>query len=103
MVVVLGHTRCGAVKGACDGVTLGNLTGLLAKIQPAIDAVPDDGTDRSSKNEAFTTRVAHANVRHQIERIRKESPVLQELETQGRIRIVGAVYDVETGLCAWLE
>ena len=103
VVVVLGHTRCGAVKGACDGVQLGNLTGLLAKIQPAIDAVPDDGSERTSKNEAFTTKVANENVRHQIERIRAESVVLRELEAQGKIRVIGAVYDVETGLCDWLE
>ena len=103
VVVVLGHTRCGAVKGACDGVELGNLTGLLAKIQPAIDAVPEDGSDRTSKNEAFTTKVAHANVHHQIERIRAESAVLRELEEQGKIKITGAVYDVATGLCEWLD
>ena len=103
VVVVLGHTKCGAVKGACDGVKLGNLSGLLAKIQPAIEAIPDDGSDRTSKNEAFTTRVAHANVHHQIERIRRESPVLHELGDQGSIKIIGAVYDVATGLCNWIE
>ena len=101
VVVVLGHTKCGAVKGACDGVELGNLTGLLAKIRPAIDAIPDDGSDRTSKNLAFTTKVAHENVRVQIERIRRESPVLREMEEQGKIRIIGAVYDVSTGLCDW--
>lgn len=103
VVLVLGHTRCGAVKGACDGVKMGNLTGLLAKIQPAIDAVPDDGTPRTSKNGAFTTKVAQENVRLQIERIRKESEVLRELEAQGTIKIIGAVYHVETGLCEWLD
>ena len=103
VVVVLGHTNCGAVKGACDGVRFGNLTDLLDRIQPAIDSIPDDGTDRSSKNPAFTTKVAHANVLHQMERIRHESPVLRELEEVGKVKIIGAVYDVETGLCEWYE
>jgi carbonic anhydrase len=103
VVVVLGHTKCGAIKGACDGVKLGNLTQLLAKIQPAIDAVPDDGTPRNSKNDAFTTKVAIANVKLQLQRLRDESPVLREMEEQGKILIVGALYDVETGLATWLE
>ena len=103
VILVLGHTSCGAVKGACDGVKLGNLTGLLAKIQPAIDSVPDDGKPRTSKNKVFTSLVSHANVRVQMGRIRKESPVLRELEEQGKIDIVGAVYDVETAKVAWHE
>lgn len=103
VVVMLGHTSCGAVKGACDGVRLGNLTSLLAKIQPAIDAIPDDGKPRTSKNLAFTTRVAEENVRRGVQQIRRDSPVLRELEEQGAILIVGALYDVETSLVTWYE
>lgn len=102
VVVVLGHTSCGAVKGACDGVELGNLTQLLAKIQPAIDAVPDDGTPRTSKNHAFTTKVATENVRLMVEQVRRDSPVLRELEAEGKILITGAVYDVDTRRVTWL-
>jgi carbonic anhydrase len=103
VVVVLGHTNCGAVKGACDGVKLGNLTQLLAKIQPAIDSIPYDGTPRNSKNKAFTDKVAAANVRLMVQRIRNESAVLREMEAQGKILIVGALYDVETSLASWFE
>ena len=103
LVVVLGHTNCGAIKGAADGVELGNLTGLLKKLQPALDAVPDDGSPRTSKNEIFTGMASHANVRHQIGRIRRESPVLKKLEDEGKIRIVGAVYDVATAKVTWHE
>ena len=102
VVVVLGHTRCGAVKGACDGVELGNHTHLLAKIQPAIDAVPDDGTPRTSKNHAFTTKVATENVRLMVDQVRRDSPVLRELEAEGKILITGAVYDVDTRRVTWL-
>jgi len=103
LVVVLGHTSCGAVKGACDDVRLGNLTQLLEKVRPAIDSVPDDGTPRTSKNHAFTRKVAIANVRLMVQRVRDESPVLRALEEKGTIRIVGALYDVETGVVSWLD
>jgi len=103
VVVVLGHTSCGAVKGACDGVKLGNLTSLLAKIQPAIDAMPDDGKPRTSKNHAFTTKVAAENVRRGVQQVRSGSPVLRDLEEQGKILIIGALYDVETSLVTWFE
>lgn len=102
VVVVLGHTSCGAVMGACDGVELGNLTQLLAKIQPAIDSIPDNGTPRTSKNHAFTTKVSTENVRRMVKQVRADSPVLRKLEAEGKILILGAVYDVETSLVKWL-
>jgi carbonic anhydrase len=98
LIVVLGHTHCGAVKGACDGVELGNLTGLLNRIRPAVDATANvDGADRSSKNGAFVDAAAHNNVSLTIETIRQKSPVLKEMEQKGEIKIVGAMYDIETG------
>lgn len=103
LIVVLGHTSCGAIKGACDDVKLGNLTGLLSKIKPAVDAVPKDGKDRSSKNYAFVDMVAERNVRLTVEAIRAKSPVLKEMEDKGEIKIVGAMYDLQTGKVQWYD
>jgi len=95
-VVLFGHTSCGAVKGAIDGVELGNLTGLLAHIKPAISATEFHG-ERSSKNPAYVDAVARTNVRLALEDIRKRSPILAGLEHKGGIQIVGAMYDLTTG------
>ncbi|MGB2128787.1 MAG: carbonic anhydrase family protein [Flavicella sp.] len=99
LIVVLGHTSCGAVKGACDNAELGNLTHLLEKIKPAVAAVsePADTSLRNSSNTEFVNNVAEKNVAMTIERIRKESPVLAEMEAEGAIKIIGAMYDVATG------
>ncbi len=103
LIVVLGHTSCGAIKGACDDVKLGNLTALLSKIKPALDAVPNDGQDRSSKNNVFVELAAESNVRLMVQMIRDKSPVLRELEQKGEILVVGAMYDVETGKVTWYD
>ena len=103
LVVVLGHTSCGAIKGVCDDVKLGNLTGLLSKIKPAVDAVPKDGKERSSKNYAFVEMVAERNVRLTVQAIRDKSPVLKEMEQKGEIMIVGAMYDIATGKVTWYD
>jgi carbonic anhydrase len=98
VIVVLGHTHCGAVKGACDNVALGNLTQLLAKIRPAVDATPNThGSDRSSKNHHFVDEVAHKNVHLTVKDIMDKSAVLREMAQKGEIKIVGAMLDVETG------
>jgi len=97
LVVVMGHTSCGAIKGACDRVQLGNLTGLLEKIQPAVEAVRDVPGERNSKNKEFVEAVAEANVRLTVERIRELSPILKGMESEGKIEIVGCMYDLETG------
>jgi len=98
VIVVMGHTSCGAVKGACDHAELGNLTQMLDKIMPAVNAnKTKPGVDRSSKNLKFVNEVATKNVELTIEQIKKESVVLNELFAQGDIDIVGAMYDVKTG------
>lgn len=97
LVLVMGHTNCGAIRGACDNVQLGNLTGLLEKIKPAVGALKDMPGEHNSQNMAFVDAVAEANVRLTVERIRELSPILREMEREGTIRIVGSVYDLETG------
>jgi len=95
-VVLFGHTACGAVKGAIDGVELGNLTGLLARIKPAVEATAVNG-ERSSKNAAYVDAVARTNVRLALDDTRRRSPILAGLEKKGAIQIVGAMYDLTTG------
>ncbi|MFT5215102.1 MAG: carbonic anhydrase [Glaciecola sp.] len=99
LIVVLGHTACGAVKGACDDARLGNLTGMLAKIKPAVKAViePKDPSIRNSKNSEFVDNVATKNVQLTIDRIVEESDVLAEMQNNGEIKIIGAMYDINTG------
>ncbi len=103
LVVVLGHTECGAIKGAIDDVQLGNLTTVIAALKPAVADVPDAGGARTSKNKQFVRAVAEANVRRTVAAIRTESPILRELEDSGRIRIVGAMLDVHTGEVTFLQ
>ena len=99
LLVVLGHTACGAVKGACDNAKLGNLTGMLDKIQPAVKAVsePKDASKRNSKNLDFVNAVCKANVELSVKNILDKSPVLAEMEKAGEIKIVGGMYDISTG------
>jgi carbonic anhydrase len=104
VVMVLGHSGCGAVKGACDGAELGNLTQLLAKIRPAVNAVKGfKPEERVSSNEEFLEQVIEENVRLTVADIRKDSPVLAKLEASGAIKIVGAVYELQTGKVTLLE
>jgi len=97
LVLVLGHTACGAIKGAIDDVVLGNLTGLLARIKPAIPETKFEG-EKSSKNSAFVDAVARTNVKVALQDIRRRSPVLADLEKKGSIQITGAMYDLATGV-----
>jgi carbonic anhydrase len=96
VVLVMGHTACGAIKGAIDNAQLGNLTGLLARIRPAVEATQYQG-ERSSKNYGFVDAVGRKNVELTMIDIRRRSPVLAELETSGAIKIAGAMYNLETG------
>jgi carbonic anhydrase len=102
VVLVMGHTSCGAIKGAIDGAKLGNLTGLLDKIKPSVDATVFNG-ERSSKNALFVDAVATTNVRHTIEEIRRRSDVLAGLEKDGKIKIVGSMYHLVGGRVEFLS
>ena len=99
LILVLGHSNCGAIKGACDKVELGHLTGMLRKLEPAVQAVvqPIDPASRTSDNEAFVDAVAAENVRRVVEEIPVRSCVLHELKLAGTIDIVGGLYDVTSG------
>jgi carbonic anhydrase len=97
VILVFGHTTCGAIKGAIDDVEMGHLTGLLDRIKPAIAATTFSG-ERSSKNSAFVDAVARTNVRLGVDEIRKRSSVLAELEQKGAIQTVGAMYDLANGI-----
>ncbi len=99
VLVVLGHTACGAVKGACDHARMGNLTSLINKLEPAVEAVssPADESERTSANIDFVNAVAAKNVEMTIEDIRSKSPILKEMEDNGEIKIVGGMYDIATG------
>ena len=105
LVVVLGHTSCGAVKGACDKVELGNLTSMLANITPAVDAVidPRDEALRNSGNPDFVQSVALMNVRMNRDAIMKQSDVLREMSEGGEIIVAGAMYDVASGAVNFLD
>ncbi len=102
LIVVLGHTECGAVKGACDDVVMGNLTQTLANIKPAVTAVSGFRSDRTSSNRAFVQAVTAKNVAMTVQRIRQRSPILADMADNGGIRLVGAMYDVGTGKVTFL-
>ena len=102
LVLVLGHTACGAVKGAIDDVVLGNLTGLLARIKPAIPETKFEG-EKSSKNPAYVDAVAKTNVKIAMENIRLRSSVLRDLEKKGSIQIAGAMYTLSNGMVEFLS
>lgn len=96
LILVLGHESCGAVKAACDNVKLGNITNLLSKIKPAVEATPTSG-ERNSSNTEFVNGVVENNVKFTIKRIHDKSPLLSEMEANGEIKIVGGVYAISTG------
>lgn len=104
LVVVLGHTMCGAVKGACDDVQLGNITALLSKIRPAVHATnhPEAESERTSANKTFVNDVVTKNVHMTIEKMRNDSPLLKEMEENGDIKIVGGVYDISNGAVTFM-
>jgi carbonic anhydrase len=103
LIVVLGHSECGAVKGAIDGAELGELTQLLAKIRPAVDACKDAPGDHTSKNKDFVQQVAIANARLAAETLTKTSGVLRDLVAAKQLNIVSAMHDVATGRVTFLE
>jgi carbonic anhydrase len=103
VVVVLGHTKCGAIAGACNHVEMGNLTTLLKKLTPAIESETETTTERNGSNPAFVNNVTNLNVKLTVEQIREKSPILTELEKEGKIKIVGALYDITSGEVNFFE
>jgi carbonic anhydrase len=103
IIVVLGHTKCGAVKGACDHVEMGNLTALLAKLQPAVYQEKTETTNRNSGNGDFVEKVAMINVRRTVHAIMERSPILKEMIQNGEIGIVGGMYEVGSGAVDFYE
>lgn len=103
VIVVLGHSRCGAINGACDDVKLGNLSSLLAKIKPAIEAEKTITVNRNASNKEFVERVSELNVLLTMERVLKESQVLKEMVDNNEISVVGGFYNVESGEVEFFE
>jgi carbonic anhydrase len=103
LVLVLGHEYCGAIKGAIDNVQLGNLTGLLQKIRPAVDRCCDFAGEQTSKNPEFVDFVVRENAKVAVLNIRAQSPILREMEDAGEIKIVGAYYDMDNGQVTFFE
>lgn len=97
LILVLGHTNCGAIKGACDHVEMGHLTGLLDKIQPAIQAETTVTKDRTSNNKTFVDEVARLNAMHTVEQILAQSAIINDLVKKGKVGIVAALYDTTNG------
>ena len=103
VLVVMGHTNCGAVKGACDGVTLGHLTELLDKIKPAINMESDTTENRTGANTNFVNRVSQLNVAHTIQEILEQSTIIREAVASAKVKIVPAMYQVATGAVEFIE
>lgn len=96
-ILVLGHSHCGAIKGACDDVRMGNLTSVIQGLRPAVDSTPGFQGHRTSKDDAFVQAVAIENVRHTMARLRADSEIIRQLEAEGNLTIAGAMYDLDTG------
>jgi carbonic anhydrase len=103
LIAVLGHTKCGAVKGACDHVELGNLTTLLSKIEPAVQAETETTENRSSSNAAFVENVSAHNVKLTVGEILNRSQILKEMVENGEVGIVGGMHDITTGKVTFYE
>lgn len=103
LIVVMGHESCGAVKAAIDKVELGNITAMLTKINPAVELSQSYEGDKTTKNAEFVTHVSKNNVLNTIETIRKDSPILKEMEDQGEIKIVGAIYNMASGVVSFFD
>lgn len=97
LIVVLGHTKCGAIEGACNNIVLGNITALLSKIKPAIEKETETATERNANNKTFVQNVTKNNVFITVEKIKEQSSILKEMEETKQIKIIGGLYDVDSG------
>jgi carbonic anhydrase len=103
LIVVLGHNKCGAIESACNNISMGNISTLLNKIKPAIDMETITVSDRNGKNETFVTNVAINNIFLTVKKIREQSNMLAEMEANKQIKIISALYDVDTGKVIFYE
>lgn len=103
LVVVLGHTKCGAIEGACNKIVLGNVTSLLKKIDPAIESEIETESDRNGSNIEFVNNVTANNVHITVRKIKEQSLILNEMEKAGQIKIIGGLYDIDTGQVVFYE
>ncbi|MCX7073247.1 MAG: carbonic anhydrase family protein [Methylococcales bacterium] len=103
IIAVLGHTKCGAIKGACDHVEMGNLTALLSKIQPAVYDEKTELQNRNSNNSDFVEKVAVINVKRAVQAIVERSPILKDMLANGEIKLVGGVHEISTGEVTFYE
>lgn len=103
LLLVMGHTNCGAVKGAADGFQMENLNGLLAHIRPAVDSEQEIKTDRNSNNKLFIENVSRLNVRYQMDTILRKSGLLREMVDSGEVGLAGAIYNIETGKVHFMD
>jgi len=103
IIVVLGHTKCGAIKGACDHVEMGNLTALLSKIRPAVDDELTTSENRNSSNNEFVEKVSVINVKRTVQSILQRSPILKEMIEKDEIGIVGGTHDITTGQVTFFD
>lgn len=103
LILVLGHTKCGAIEGACDNIVLGNLTTLLNKIKPAIEKETLTKSDRNGNNKLFVENVAINNVYLNVQKIKQQSNILLEMELSREIKIVGGLYDLDTGFVVFYD
>ena len=103
LIVVLGHTKCGAIEGACNNIVLGHITTLLSKIKPAIEKETETKNDRNGSNRTFVQNVATLNVFLTVQKIKEQSPLLAEMERTKQIKIIGGLYDLDTGKVTFFE
>ena len=103
LIVVLGHTKCGAIEGACNNIVLGNITALLNKIKPAIEQETKTTTERNGNNKTFIQNVTENNVFITVKKIKEQSSILNEMEQTKQIKIVGGLHDIDTGQVIFYE
>lgn len=103
LIVVLGHTKCGAIEGACNNIELGHITTLLNKVKPAIALETETKTDRNGSNRAFVNNVTRHNIALTVQQTKEQSPLLHEMEKAGEIKIIGGLYDLDTGVVTFFE